>query len=535
MSVIKPRRWQVDASAVVVPGFLRGQRHFLVEAGVGSGKTMFSMLVYKALSKHFDKVVCVAPQYSVKAGFKDTYALAGIQVNHLEVPRPGDGFHGAALTYQGLLTADRIRAYVDKRTMVVLDEPHHLTETEDSAWYNAAKKLLSHAGMILSMTGTPFRDGDDRIPFARYEDDGDGLRLVPDYTYSYGDSVRDGVTAKVRFRFCAGDAVIKKPGARKVTRLRSGGAMDTQTEGFFLKSLLDPSKNFTRDMMAASLEELREVRETGGIPDAALLVVCVDIKHTKLVSGMLRGMGVAHEVVTGDDSTAQRQIENFRKSKCPVLVSVKMVSEGTDIRRIKGVCYLSNVRTPLFLTQVMGRAVRKVLPEDVPEGCFMVLPDVPSFKRWAATVERGMRHVVAREEELEEEEEGGAGDAMIRENRPKGAFEIISADMTGEMVLELFGGFEPSTAMPRADRVEGLRKLLADMGKQFGVKMATAHGADVGEMIRQVNVQSNSYVGAAKQEEMTAEQLAKKLELLQKWYDENGMKVPEVQEGLLDG
>jgi superfamily II DNA or RNA helicase len=41
-----------------------------------------------------------------------------------------------------------------------------------------------------------------------------------------------------------------------------------------------------------------------------------------------------------------------------MIVSVGMVSEGTDIPRLKVCCYLSDVKTELYFRQVLGRIIR---------------------------------------------------------------------------------------------------------------------------------------------------------------------------------
>ena len=51
-------------------------------------------------------------------------------------------------------------------------------------------------------------------------------------------------------------------------------------------------------------------------------------------------------------------INHFRHSNAEWIVSVGMVSEGTDIPRLQVCCHLSSVKTELYFRQVLGRILR---------------------------------------------------------------------------------------------------------------------------------------------------------------------------------
>ncbi len=52
------------------------------------------------------------------------------------------------------------------------------------------------------------------------------------------------------------------------------------------------------------------------------------------------------------------KINHFRHSEAEWIVSVGMVSEGTDIPRLQVCCHLSRVKTELHFRQVLGRILR---------------------------------------------------------------------------------------------------------------------------------------------------------------------------------
>ena len=72
----------------------------------------------------------------------------------------------------------------------MLPEPHGEVEQLD---HRAAARRLA-------LTGTPFRSDTAPIPFVRYLEDGDGIRRSSaDYTYGYGDALKDHVVRPVIF------------------------------------------------------------------------------------------------------------------------------------------------------------------------------------------------------------------------------------------------------------------------------------------------------------------------------------------------
>ncbi|MBF4227941.1 diguanylate cyclase, partial [Vibrio anguillarum] len=52
------------------------------------------------------------------------------------------------------------------------------------------------------------------------------------------------------------------------------------------------------------------------------------------------------------------EIERYRQSGAQWIVSVGMISEGTDIPRLQVCCHMSSVKTELYFRQVLGRILR---------------------------------------------------------------------------------------------------------------------------------------------------------------------------------
>lgn len=94
-------------------------------------------------------------------------------------------------------------------------------------------------------------------------------------------------------------------------------------------------------------------------PNAAGIVVASSIEHAAYILNMLRNeYGQTAEIVTYKEDLPSNKINEFRNSTTNWIVSVGMISEGTDIPRLQVCCHLSRVKTELYFRQVLGRILR---------------------------------------------------------------------------------------------------------------------------------------------------------------------------------
>lgn len=89
------------------------------------------------------------------------------------------------------------------------------------------------------------------------------------------------------------------------------------------------------------------------------LVVCENKAAARSAAELVEKLtGKKPRLVLSDVEKANDQIAEFRKSDEEWIVTVKMVSEGVDIKRLRVIAYLSNVMSELFIAQVLGRITR---------------------------------------------------------------------------------------------------------------------------------------------------------------------------------
>jgi len=86
---------------------------------------------------------------------------------------------------------------------------------------------------------------------------------------------------------------------------------------------------------------------------------------------------------------ADSKIKAFRNTDKRWIVSVAMISEGVDIKRLRVVIYLPNALTELAFRQAVGRVVRSAGPTDDTRA-YVVMPSFETFEQYARRVEAEM-------------------------------------------------------------------------------------------------------------------------------------------------
>ncbi len=110
-------------------------------------------------------------------------------------------------------------------------------------------------------------------------------------------------------------------------------------------------------ILSQAVNRLQKIRRTN--KNAGGLIVASSVEHAKYIDKILReDFNQSTSIVTYREQNAQDLINQFRKSNTEWIVSVGMVSEGTDIPRLQVCCHLSNVKTELYFRQILGRILR---------------------------------------------------------------------------------------------------------------------------------------------------------------------------------
>jgi superfamily II DNA or RNA helicase len=387
------RRWQKRALETV----LNTNRHVLIDACPGAGKTRFGIEYTARLfaERVINRVLIVVPTVRIA----DQWVEAGSGVGGGPVvPLAPVGWRptqplfqrwaGAVFTYHALFAQttmfEALAAEPGFRTLVIFDEIHHAGA--ERAWGIAAQQAFMNAATrILSLSGTAFRSKDP-IVFIETKDG----RSVADDTYSYSDALADGVCRPLRFVAIGGTATFQTPGG-SIETVSFDDDLNEQGESYRLRTVLAPHGDHLREMLDIADEELRRLRATSD-PDAGGLAVCVDCDHADAVARILHQITGTRPTVAcsrlndPDDPSPRPAIEAFDKGTSPWIVSVRMISEGVDIRRLRVLVYATNIMTELAFRQITGRIVRTDPKNGAEDYGTVVLPADPRLLEMAQRI-----------------------------------------------------------------------------------------------------------------------------------------------------
>ncbi|MCL3818062.1 DEAD/DEAH box helicase [Aeromicrobium wangtongii] len=369
---------------------------FLTVATPGAGKTTFALTIAADLLARgvVERVVIVTPTDHLKTQWALAAAGIGIMIDPT-LPSQGAlgaGFQGFAVTYAGIaVNPNAYRARIEHRaTMVIMDEVHHAGDA--LTWGDGIQEACEPAVRRLALTGTPFRSDENPIPFVTYAPQSDGSKTsVADYSYGYGQALKDGVVRPVLFMAYSGQMHWRTRAGDEVAA-RLGEPLDRAATAQALRTALDPNGSWIPEVLSAAHKRLQEVRRD--IPDAGGLVIASDQDSARAYASVLTDItGTRPTVVLSDETGSSAKIAEFSAGMDPWMVAVRMVSEGVDIPRLAVGVYATTTSTPLYFAQAVGRFVRA---RRKGETASIFLPSVPRLLALASDLETQRDHVVGR-------------------------------------------------------------------------------------------------------------------------------------------
>jgi superfamily II DNA or RNA helicase len=410
-----PREWQ---RAALNTYMARDARDFLVVATPGAGKTKFALRLANDLIEGgvVKRIVIVVPSEHLKMQWAGAAHECGFEIdpttkngNGLENPTD---YRGAAITYAQVASQPELhRMGCRERTLVILDEVHHAGD--EKAWGAAVKLAFGEATRRLALSGTPFRSDNNPIPFVRYERDSDGVpRSIADYTYGYGQAIRDGVCRQVDFHFYDGE--MKWMDSGSVTSSANLSAeLERGDVSAVLETALDPATGWMKGLLAKADDTLTAMRMEA--PKAGGLVIAYRAPQAKAYARMLKAITGEEPVVvlSEDGPEAKAGIDQFSAGSQRWLVAVRMVSEGVDVPRLALGVYATKTKTEMFFRQAVGRFVRRQGKDDE-QIATVFAPALSGLRIMAAQVEAEIRHeLMIEDEEIERELSDGHGQQML--------------------------------------------------------------------------------------------------------------------------
>ena len=450
------RRWQEDALRAV----LSTTSPVLIDAYPGAGKTRFALecAARLFLEGAVNRVLIVAPTTRIVEQWvtSGTGASGGPVVPLAPAGwRPTQPLYqrwaGGAFTYHALFAQttmfQALAAEPGYKTLVIFDEIHHVAADRD--WGMAAQQAFeAAANRILSLSGTPFRTRGS-IAFVQAADG----KSIADYAYSYGDALADGVCRPLRFAAIGGTATFQTPSGG-IETVSFDDDLNDRGEFYRLLTMLAPNGDHLRQMLRTGDEELTRLR-TSSDPDAGGLVVCIDCDHADAVARILHQMtGVRPTVACSrlndpDDPSPRPAIDAFDRGTSPWIVSVRMISEGVDIRRLRVLIYATNMATELGFRQITGRVVRTD-PKNADEDYGTVI--MPADPRFLDMAQRLLEEVPQAQRQPLIIRDTRDGSTSIRGHSDDAGFTPLGSTGELSMITDTSGRSAPAALVEAAKR-----------------------------------------------------------------------------------
>lgn len=413
--MINLRQWQKEALHKAINWLVEEQKdkHFLINAAPGAGKTIAACAIAQQLieSDEIDRVVVIAPRTEVVSQWAEDFNFVTKRYMGKVTGRDED-LEGACMdlcatwaAVKGM--ADAMQAVCqNQRVLIICDEHHHAAV--QAAWGTGVGSAFKDAKFALILTGTPIRSDGEESVWLAYDDNG-AIKHPEEgsYTLNYGEAVDLEYCRPVTFHRHEGlfnvdldsgesvDVAGDKPAELDSSLKRIPGL---QAALNFYRLACTPQyekdgvtplwEGYQSTMLQSASEKLDDLRLR--MPNAGGLVIAPNIvmaEYMSLVIEMIEGEKPA--MVHSELPNADSKIKAFRNSDKRWLVSVAMVSEGVDIKRLRVLAYLPYATTELAFRQAIGRVVRSYSPEDDTRA-YVLMPSFETFDLYATRVEKEM-------------------------------------------------------------------------------------------------------------------------------------------------
>jgi superfamily II DNA or RNA helicase len=375
------RDWQSECINSAISNYKNVKKHFLALATPGAGKTLMASVLAKKLHDLglIDLVICFSPSSVVSSDFSES--LVEQFGTHFDgtIGALGDSF-----TYQKLSSIPERtwRLFDQYRVFVIFDEIHHCagsSELDANAWGTPIiERIKDKALYSIALTGTPWRS--DSLPIALSTYCNNSGKILCDYIYGLKQAIEDDVCRVPQIIAVDNDNITVTDNGEEQC---FNSFLDLLSQKIIPYSEIVTNDLVIEQLLQRSIDKLDEIRDVN--VDAGGLVIASTIDHADKIKRIMKKVfGIDSIIVTSNENKPNIIIKQFRRSIDKWLISVGMVSEGTNIPRLQVCCNLTNVKTEMYFRQVLGRTLRKTQMPN--QEAYMFMPAEPSLVEYAYRV-----------------------------------------------------------------------------------------------------------------------------------------------------
>lgn len=378
------RTWQAECIEKALLLYSSGSHHFMCLATPGAGKTTMAAVLAKKLFARdiIDIVICLSPSAIVSHDFR-------IELEKQCNKRLDGslGSFGCVLTYQGMLCLnDEFWILLDEyRVFIIFDEIHHCAGHEYSQTNSWGEKVITHihgkAAYTLALTGTPWRSDNIPIVLSNYCEK---KRVQCDYSYNLPQAIVDNVCRVPKITIVDNERITFE---HEGNYEKYDSFKEILTEEKLRYQTLIENDDLLVYMLKTANQRLDVLRQNS--PDAGGLIVASSVDHARKIHRIIAlNLFENADIATYQEQDAAAIIRRYKNGRKKWIISVGMISEGTNIPRLQVCCHLSRVKTELYFRQVLGRILRARGKQD--EIGYLFMPAEPSLVEYAYRVAEEM-------------------------------------------------------------------------------------------------------------------------------------------------
>ena len=383
----------------------------LIAACPGSGKTWFSVFASQVAIKErgIQLILVVSPTVNIKNQWCETFEAAGIEAhdsadneslrfrkdNKLDML---EGKKALCITYAQLAKDAELFEHLalKYKTLFIADEIHHADDNEIFGQKVSAIAEVSH--LRLALSGTPFNTNGGALAMCptviEYDDEGRKIRkAMPHYTYEYSRAISDNVCRPVEFIkvLGKGTSTYKTLADDRIYQKVVDLTRENKTD--IIGPLLDPHGEFFEKMAVDALTSLTSIKKIDG--RAGMLVCARNIEHGNQVAKTIQRICKSSSEwdsysileIYNDTKGAHDRIKQLDRDNTDIVITVKMISEGIDVKRLRVGLYATDYRTRMFFIQFVGRFIRWETRIDPSQYASIVIPGHIDLIEYAREIE----------------------------------------------------------------------------------------------------------------------------------------------------
>ncbi len=369
-----PRYYQEVAINRAVKAVAENQNRILLVMATGTGKTFVAGQIIWRLWKsgRAKRILFLADRnILIDQTMVNDFKHFGDKMTKVKNRQIDKAYEIYMSLYQGITSDDEERnAYKqfspDFFDLIVIDECHRGSASEDSAWREVLEYFKSATHIGLTATPKETKDTSNIEYFGK-----------PIYTYSLKQGIDDGFLAPYK--------VIQVMLDKDLGGYRPA-IDDRDVDGNEIKDKIYTDKDFDRNLVliertkTVAKEVTKYLKQTDRF--GKTIIFCVDIDHAERMRQALvnENADLVRENpkyvmrITGDNDEGKRELDNFidPESLYPTIVTTsKLLTTGVDVQTCKNIVLDSNIRSMTEFKQIIGRGTR--VREDYGKTHFTIL------------------------------------------------------------------------------------------------------------------------------------------------------------------